>query len=242
MTSPIVVGGLESSGKTALICSLLKMADRKGNSCAGFKPFDKGLLKRNAIDQPRDGEKFCRLMKNEPMETLVSPYCANEDYPLEMSFRRDGIGISWKIVKERIAILDETYDKTYIELPSSLLSPVTEESMIIDWLKELQAPVIWMIHPLQDQFFQNLYEIKLLKDFGLDYTLIFNNASQIMDQDLLFYTWEKIESFAGQEAAGMIPFVPALNDSFDQTADKLKEFLPEFIDSVLPNQQQSTSF
>ncbi|MCG8335745.1 MAG: dethiobiotin synthase [Proteobacteria bacterium] len=242
MTLPIVVGGLESSGKTSLICSLLKMAEANGNSCAGFKPFDKGLLKRNAADQQGDGEKFCGLMKNEPMETLVSPYCAHEDYPLEMSFRRDGIGISWNIIKERIAILDETYDKTYIELPSSLLSPVTEESMIIDWLKELQAPIIWMIHPLQDQFYRNLYETKLLKDSGLDYTLVFNNASQITDQDLLFYTWEKIESFAGQEAAGMIPFVPALNESFDHMVEKLKEFLPDVVDSVLPHQQQSTSF
>ncbi len=242
MKSPYIVGGLAGSGKTALVCSLLKLAGANGNSCAGFKPFDKGSLQRNAKEQLGDGQKFCRLMKNEPMETLVSPYCAHEDYPLEMSFRRDGIGISWSIVKERIAILEETYEQTYVELPTSLLSPVTEESMIIDWLKELRAPVIWIIHPLQDQFYRNLYEIKLLKDSGLNYSIVFNNASNITDQDLLFYTWEKIEAFAGQEAAGMIPYVPALGDSLDLMVNKLREFLPEFVDLMLPNQHQTTSF
>jgi dethiobiotin synthetase len=233
MKSPIVIGGLKKAGKTSLICSLLQMAGEKGMSFAGFKPFDKGVLKRNALDEPGDGEKFCLLMKGEPMETLVSPYVANEDYPLEMSFRRDGIGISWNIIKQRIGLLQEAYEKTLIELPSSLLTPVTEETMIIDWLKELDSEIIWIIHPLQDQFYRNLFELKLLKDSGIKVTIVFNNASQIIDQDLLFYSWEKIENYAGQEAAGMIPFVPTLDVTFDRLVDKVKEFLPDFVDSML---------
>ncbi len=236
MKSPIVIGGLKKSGKTSLICSFLQMAEEKGMSCAGFKPFDKGLLKRNALEEFADGEKFCRLMKGEPMETLVSPYCAHEDYPLEMSFRRDGIGISWNIIKQRMEILEEAYDQTFIELPSSLLTPVTEETMIIDWLKELKSEIIWIIHPQQNQFYRNLLELKLLKDSGLSVTLVFNNASQIIDQDLLFYSWEKIEKYTGQEAVGMIPFVPTLDVTYDRLVDKVKEFLPDFVEAVFPGE------
>ena len=112
-----VIAGLEKSGKTAFICALIKLAAKRHIQAAAFKPFDKGLLKRNAIEMLGDGERYCRYMSGDPMETLVSPYCANEDYPMEMSFRRDGIRISWDLLKQRLKILDDLYDVTLIELP-----------------------------------------------------------------------------------------------------------------------------
>jgi dethiobiotin synthetase len=209
------------------------MMRNKGNSGAAFKPFDKGLLKRNAIEMTGDGEKFCQLMKGEPMETLVSPYCANEDYPVEMSFRRDGIRIKWSVIQQRIKILTDTYDRTFIETPPSLLMPLTEEMMVIDWLKELQAEIIWIFHPLQQQFIQNLFEIRLLKEYGLNYTVVFNNASQTFDQDLQFYIWEKTEWFADREAAGMIPFIPAFADNYEKLGRKLAENMPVLLETLL---------
>ena len=232
MKPPIAIGGLEKSGKTAFICALLKLAEKKGIQAAAFKPFDKGLLKRNAIEMLSDGEKFCLHMKGEPMATLVSPYCANEDYPMEMSFRRDGIRINWNVLNERLAILDDLYQRTFIELPASLLTPLTENKTAFDWIKETGARIIWLFHPLHSQFIQNLFEIKLMNESRADYTIVFNNASLIMDQDLLFYTWEKTENFSNQEAAGMIPFIPALNEQYQKMGEKIEESLSGLLEEI----------
>lgn len=233
MKSPIVIAGLEKSGKTAFICSLLHLMAKQGKSGAAFKPFDKGLLKRNASELPSDSERFCRLMKGEPMGTLVTPYCANEDYPVEMSFRRDGIRIKWSVIQQRIKLLDDLYDRVFVETPPSLLMPLTEEMMVIDWLKELQPEILWIFHPQQQYFIQNLYEIRLLKESGLSFSIVFNNATQTFDQDLLFYIWEKTEHIADREAAGMIPFLPAFADNYEKLGSKLEENLPHLVESLL---------
>ena len=178
--------GVEKSGKTAFICALLQLAEKKGLKGAGFKPFDKGLLKRNARDELHDGERICRYMVGEPSETLVAPYYANEDYPIEMSFRRDGIRLNWTVIEQRIAVLEELYDKTFVETPSSLLAPLTESMMVCDWMKTLKAELIWLIDPVQAHFLPNLSEINLAKEHGIPFTVVFNNRSRIQDQDLLF--------------------------------------------------------
>lgn len=233
MKSPIVVGGLKGSGKTAFICALLKLIQEKGGDSAAIKPFDKGLIKRYSQEIPSDGERFCQYMKGEPMETLVSPYCANEDYPLEMSLRRDGIRIDWKLIQERLAILDDLYKKTLLELPSSVLAPITESKSVIDWLCELNAEVIWLIDPIQDQFYRNLFEIKLIKDSQLELNLVFNNVSGSRDQDFLFYCWEKIEAFASQQALGMIPYVGSSDDPVDRMAEKMQDAISPLVDQII---------
>ncbi len=77
MKSPIVVAGLENTGKTTFINAILQQAKKKGQSGSALKPFELGLLKRNANEAFSDGELFCKNMQGEPMETLVSPSGGN---------------------------------------------------------------------------------------------------------------------------------------------------------------------
>jgi dethiobiotin synthetase len=233
MKSPVIIAGLEHSGKTSFICSILQIAQKRQIKGAAFKPFDSGLIKRNANELLSDGELFCQNMTGEPMETLVSPYCANEDYPLEMSLRRDGIRINWPLIKERLKLLEDLYDFTCIEVPGSLLTSVTENKMVIDWIKELDAEIIWMLHPTQNHFHQNLAELKLMMDHNLDFTIVFNNASKLANQDLVFYIWEKIEKMTNQEAAGMIPFIVEPEDPFTAMAGRIEEDLAGLLDSFI---------
>lgn len=231
--TPIAVAGLRNAGKTTIICALLKLLGEKGKKGAALKPFDTGIIRRNALEQLSDGEIFCQNMEGQPMETLVSPYIAHEDYPIEMSFRRDGIRVNWGTIKERIRILEELYDQVLIETPDSLFAPITEEKMTHDWLVELNARILWILHPKETSFLHNFAELKQLQSTGLNFSVILNNASQITNQDFLFYAWEKTESFLGRQAEGMVPFVSDKENLFEKLAPKVRENLSGLIQEIL---------
>ena len=228
-----MIAGLENSGKTALICSLIQLGYRSKLNFAALKPFDKGLLHRNATEQLSDGALFCSNMTGEPMEILVSPYVAHENFPIEMSFRRDGIKINWGFVNERLSILGNLYNMTFLESPGGLCSPITEEKSVSEWMKEAGYRVIMLLNGDGRQFEQNLAEIALLKRLELDTEIVINNTSPIEDQDLLFFMWEKYEQLAEQEIAGMIPYVRDLDNDFTRLTDKLESALPSLVDSLV---------
>ena len=172
-------------------------------------------------------------MTGEPVETLVSPYIAHETYPIEMAFRRDGINVNWGFISERLKVLNTTYEFTLIESPSDLFSPITEEKMTFQWIQERFERVIWIIHPVPEQFEHNLAEIHLLKTLDTDISLVMNNASDIRDQDLLFYIWEKIETFASQEIEGMVPFIKEEERREVEMAKKILSYLPNLVKSLI---------
>ncbi len=233
MKSPVLIGGFEKTGKTSFIRALLRIAAQKKLNYAAFKPFDTGILKLNAEEMQSDAELICLDMKGNPMETLVTPYFANEAYPIELSFRRDGIKIKETYIQERLKILDDLYDYTLVELPPSLFMPVTDKVMVCDWIKELGSPLVWLIHPLDEQFTHNLAEIHFLKSLGIDFHLVLNNVSGIRDQDLLFYIWEKIEAFADQEFAGMIPYIKEIDSSLENFEKGVAENIPKLLDELI---------
>lgn len=237
MKSPLIITGLQQSGKTTFINAILRHAQKKGKNGAALKPFDVGALKRNANEALGDGELFCQNMQGEPMENLVSPYCAHEEYPVEMSFRRDGIKINWGMIKERLSLLDQLYDFVLIETPGSLYTPVTEEKFLFDWIKEPNQHVIFLVQPEQSSFPQNLAEIKLLMDLQVPFSIVFNNSSPMDNQDLAFYIWEKIEAFSKQEAEGMVPFIKGLENNLDILGEKIEESIPEVFTGIVASGQ-----
>lgn len=230
---PIFFGGLPGAGKTTLICTLIQIALNDEKRFAGFKPFDTGLIQHNANETQMDGELICANMTGDPMGALVSPYIAHENYPHEMAFRRDGIRVDWNFIQKRIEILNDNYHQTLIELPPSLFTPITEQKMVIDWLAESKNSIIWVINPVREEFSQNLTEIQHLKSSGIPFDLVINNASKIMDQDLLYYIWEKVEEFAEIELFGMIPFIKNLDFNYKKPIPMIEKFTPDLIKKFL---------
>lgn len=233
MKSPLVIAGLEGSGKTTFITAMLQQLKKKAKNGSAFKPFELALLKRNAAERFSDGELFCQNMLGEPMETLVSPYCAHEDYPLEMSYRRDGIRVNWGVISDRLSILGKLYNIVFVETPDSLFTPITENKMVYEWLAEFNQHVIWLIHPIQSQFQQNLAEIKLMMDLKIPFTILFNNSTQILNQDLLFYIWEKMEIFSNQQAEGMLPHIIKPENRLSNLGSKIEENVPNLFGTIM---------
>lgn len=229
---PVVIAGLNNAGKTTFICTLIQLGYRSNLNLAALKPFDNSLLYRNAEELPSDGALFCQQMTGDPMETLVSPYIAHEQYPIEMAFRRDGIGINMGFLNERLGILGDLYDLTLLELPGGICTPIKEEKTVSNWLTELKYRVIMVLNSAGDQFEQNLAQITLLKGLNLEMELVINNTAPIEDQDLLFYMWEKYEQLAELEIAGMIPYIRDLEQDYTQMTDKLASALPNLIGSL----------
>ena len=233
MNTPVMIAGLEKSGKTTFICAVARLAKQKNMDIAGFKPFDIGLLDINAKEARSDGELICQNMEGNPSQTLVSPYMAHEIYPFEMAFRRDGIRIDWGIVAEHLQVLSQRYDQTLIELPPGLFMPLNEKKMVFDWVKETGNSLIWLLQPQVDQFHRNLAEINHLKNLGIRFHLVINNTVQIFDQDLLFYVWDKIEKFTDQEVVGMIPYVKGLTEDFEKIGHEIDRNISGLIKTVL---------
>ncbi len=229
---PIFIGGLERSGKTAFLSALIDVAKSCDQDIAAFKPFDTGLIKRNADDVMGDGERYCQKMIGEPSEGLISPYIAHENYPIEMAFRRDGININEIFLQDRIKILYDHYQDVFIELPPGMLAPINEKKMVYEWMLSISNRIIWVINPILGQLEHNLAEINLLKSLNCKFHLVLNNATKITDQDLLFYHWEKIESFAQQQIEGMIPFVDDLSLNNEIMKQKSIENIPSLRENL----------
>ncbi|MDH5561694.1 MAG: hypothetical protein OEY59_12665 [Deltaproteobacteria bacterium] len=231
-SKPIFVGGLYQSGKTTLIRSLIHLGKKFHDNCAGFKAFDQGRLIKNATEEKTDGEFFCEMMIGEPMETLVSPYIAHEDYPIEMAFRRDGIRIDWGFIKERLRILDENYDKTFIELPPGLYTPLNDKKLTYEWMSDISKEVIWIIQPQKDRFEHNMGEIKLLLSQDFNIHIIMNHYPKTLDQSLMLYIWETVEKFANQQIEGMIPFTDLDKKGIPAMAEKIELNVPGLINRL----------
>gem|GEM_PF-2190785 len=231
---PLFVGGLSGAGKTTFCCAMLRLAQEYGLKAGGFKPFDVGLLERNAKEQFHDGQLFCQNMPDDPNENLVSPYLAHERYPIEMAFRRDGIRIDWKLVQQRLQIFNQTYDRTFLELPGGLHEPLAKDIILIDWMKQVGRQAVWIIQPKLSLFEHNLMELKLLKEEGFKLHIVINNLAKTIDPDLLFYMWQKIEDVLDQQLEGMIPFIPSWKSGKRLMIVAMEENLPNLIRSVFP--------
>lgn len=226
MQKPIIIAGLEAAGKTSVMCSIIELAKRRDIQLAGFLPFETKMIKKYATDSKLDGQIICEYMTGEPMVNLVAPYIAHEDYPVELAYRRDGIKADMGFLKERLSILSQHYSQTMVEMCESLYSPINEDYFAVDWMQLHSNDVLYVIKPGRLWVEWNLAEISILKQKGFNVVLMFNNTVTIKDQDLLFYTWEKIEKLTEQQIEGMIPFIPDMNGDLKKMADVLEEHVP----------------
>ncbi len=230
MSKPFLVWGLPGSGKTGLIQGLIWYFGEKGQAAGAFKPFDTGGLAKNAAEVEKDGELFCRLMRQEPNENWINPYLAHESYPVEMAFRRDGIRIDWKHLQQSMTLLRQHYQPLFIEMPGGILTPLEEGKSGLDWALELSFPVIYGLHPDQANLAWQLAELKLLKQTGLELHLWMSNLGPSLDGDYLFFLWEQIEALCERQLEGLLPYQLELHP--EGLATSIKEHLPGLLKKI----------
>ncbi|MCP4296824.1 MAG: AAA family ATPase [Proteobacteria bacterium] len=204
---PFLIGGLKNSGKTALGCAIIQIAAKAGKQWGAMKPFDIGLLERNALEQENDATYYCQVMAGSPTESLVSPYIAHENYPIELSYARDGIRIDWDFVNERIDILQHRYHQTIIELPPGLSCPLSDKLTALEWAMSVSNQIIWVMEPQSDRFEHNLIELEALFVKKANVIIVLNNRNKVTDMDLIFFLWEKVEKLFSHDVEGMIPYI-----------------------------------
>ncbi|OGG94909.1 MAG: hypothetical protein A2527_10045 [Candidatus Lambdaproteobacteria bacterium RIFOXYD2_FULL_50_16] len=218
-----MLAGLSGSGKTHLTLALMEWFKLKGKEVAAFKPFAVNALGHNANEQASDAELYAAQMTGEPANTLINPYVAQENYPIELAFRRDGIKVRPKLLAERQTLLLDHYAKLMVELPGGLAESVDEKTKVIDWAIAQVTPLFYLIRPSKERFNETLLEMDLLRRSQVEFYFAFNNANHLKDGDWLFYQWEKLEAVADCQAEGMLPFEPDPK----VLALKLEEYLPK---------------
>ena len=230
MNKTFIIAGPQGSGKTTLITGLIQLAATKGEKAGAFKPFDQNQLYLNANELDSDSEIFCKIMSGEPSTSFVTPYVANEDYPIELAFRRDGIRVDWNFVKERKNLLAEHYTPLFIEAPAGIAEPINEDKTLIQWMTEVGCKVIYGLSPKKEDFALQMAEISLLQQYKIDFHLWINNTMPPRDGDYLFYLWEKTEKYAGRHIEGMLPF--SLEIEAEDLPQSLITHLPGLIKAI----------
>jgi len=229
----IVIAGCLASGKTSILCALIQIVARKYNQqIAGFKPFDNGLIRNYAKEEFFDGELIQKAMTTPPHITMISPYVANENYPIEMAFKRDGIQVDWEFVQNCLNVLHSTYDGVLIEAPPGLYTPITEGKNFFHWLPKISRKVIWIVCPGKTAFELNFSYLEHLRYHHFQVQIIINNANKFKDQELLFYFWKKLEEYSSFPVVGMIPYFKELQDDRDGFACKVEDNLKEMIEKL----------
>lgn len=225
---PLFITGDVHSGKTLLIKGLLSGLTQSKQNPAAFKPFDTGLIRQNALEQELDCEAFAQLMSGEPSSNWITPFLANEPYPVEMALRRDGLKIDWRLVHSRQKSLSDHYSHLIIETPPGLATPLDEEHQVLDWLVKEKAEVLYLVEPQSGGLNAALLEVEQLERSGLQYHLLFNNRSRLLDGDLMFYQWEKLEAASNRQAIGMLPTLKATDPK--SSAAAIREHAPKLFE------------
>lgn len=224
----LYVAGLPKVGKSLLIQGLIHLLHSQGHNPGGSKPFDVGLIQKNAQDLTLDAQSFAESMQGEPSTNWITPYFGNENYPIEMALRRDGIQVNWKILQQRQHSLATHYNPILVETPGGLCAPITEQIQVIDWLITEQAHLIYLICPKAKRLNETLLEIRLLQESKLEYSLVFNHPGPIKDGDFLFFQWEKVEAAANKQALGMLPNITEPDPH--KVAQAITDHLPKIQD------------
>ena len=205
MTKLYIASGQRKDGKTFITTGLAATMQGLGYGTSVYKPIQTDCIEANGFIQSPDltfvktidpyiNTYFTYLFKSNA-EPLIAAENENEYIDLEL------------INQEYSRILNSS-DCTLIDGEGGLLSPIAPNTQIIDIIKKLQIPTIFVITPREDAINDVLLSINQAQEKGIEVRgVIINNIKEDCSKEMLTSITRIIEEYTNIKILGLIPYL-----------------------------------
>jgi len=129
-------------GKTLVAAGLIKLARLKGMRSLGVKPVETGCRLMNGMFYPEDGTFLKKASDHDLSLDECTPFRFSTPASPARAAAMEGRILKVSDLVEHISVISEDADLTVIEGAGGLMVPIEDELMMIDLIKDLQAPAI----------------------------------------------------------------------------------------------------
>ncbi len=200
MSKLLYLGGAKGVGKTFTILGLLELAHK---SFVAFKAIQTGAVLMNAKDQQTESELYA--VSSPFHQTCLNPYQFNEALSPVFAGLRDGICPKLQVITTQLQHLQSQFKTVLIESSAALCSPLTQDITELEWLKTLEARIIWVCGIGEHWLNGALMELHILEKEGLMPSLIIlTNPNKTHDANLIHYCWQTLQERIDSPILGVI--------------------------------------
>ena len=226
----IVVAGLAGCGKTFTILKFLAAANLvfPHQAVGAAKPFDTGLMTKNAREQTSDGEIFSAILAQQPNSTFLTPYLTYSSYPFEFSLAEEGNRLNYAFLEARLLKLTKFFKPIFLESPGGLATPLSPQTSFLDWsaAKLRAALLVFDLDP--KSFSSTLLEAEKLKLAFPHAAVVLNARGDNPPPTWLDYVQNKLEQEMGLAVLGFIPH-QSLTTEFNEAPPAWLQAFSDFI-------------
>lgn len=218
-------------GKTYVTAALISTMKEKGLNVSPMKPVETGCRRRGGKLFPSDTLKLIHSSGSKETIDRINPYRFRHPLAPSVAAEIEGIVIKKKKIISAYKYLHNKYDITIIEGAGGVMVPVYKRYLIIDLMKDLNAPVLIVSRPGLGTINHTLLTIDALRAREIDIIGVVINYSLNKRKGLSERTNpEVLEKIGGVPVLGVVPYSVNAHTyrsrkAFDQIREKILSVL-----------------
>ena len=165
----------------------------------------------------QDIRRHMKLMEKEEADysdylPLMSPYTFKFASSPHLAGRLEGAAINIDTIKRSLAGLFKHFDTVIIEGTGGLMVPLSEDRLLVDFIKELRLPVLLVAGNKLGAINHALLSIEALRARNIKIIgTIFNNTANDVDKIILKDNPRMVGALTGTEVFGTLPYARNMN-------------------------------
>ncbi|HDX9656397.1 TPA: ATP-dependent dethiobiotin synthetase BioD [Bacillus toyonensis] len=208
-------------GKTVVAGALAGVYRELGYNVGVYKPLQSGHV---ASNPEGDAARLKALSGVPTKEDEICPYSIEEPLAPRLAMKRAGRVVKLKDIMRHYEELLKEFNSVFVEGAGGLAVPYTEDSLVIDFAKQLQLPLIIVAHPTLGTVNHTVLTISYAQAHGLTVAGVILSSCKECDKERVQENKEMIEELSGVPVLGLLPFLEG-----EFTREKLLESAKEHI-------------
>ena len=208
-------------GKTLCSCGMAEALIESGLSIGVYKPVLSGIKDKNVRYLPDDALMLKTASRSDDDIELINPYCFITPVTPAQAACIENISIDKRVLLDNYNIIKERYDLTIVEGAGGIMSPVTNDYLVIDMIKDMRCDAIVITDTALGRINHTLMTLNTLRSYQINPVGIIVNRypeyPSMANESLLKY----IRIFDDCEILGI---VPEIGDSSRFYNDFIKAF------------------
>ncbi|MDU2063572.1 MAG: dethiobiotin synthase [Sporomusaceae bacterium] len=218
-------------GKTVITGAIAAALQARGLDVGVVKPVASGGVRNAGGRLLSEDASF--LMKaaglGEAERELVNPLCLEPALTPAVAAKVSGITVDVNVLLQAVAIMQQRHEFVLVEGVGGITSPLWEDYLLIDFMRELQLPTLLVTWPNLGAINHVLLTAEYGRQRGVDWQgLIYNGWNKEKTGVLESTNADYIERLAAIPTLGKFPFSPSIDVSTEKT-DSLAALAEQYL-------------
>jgi dethiobiotin synthetase len=208
-------------GKTLCSCGMAEALIEAGLDVGVYKPVLSGAKEQNGRYMPEDALMLKSASGSDDDMELINPYCFLTPVTPAHAACIENVTIDKNVLMDNYNVIKERHDLTIVEGAGGVMSPVTNDYLVLDMIKDMDCGAIVVTDTALGRINHTLMTLKALTSHQIDLIGIIVNRypkrPSMANKSLLKY----IRIFNDCEILGI---VPEIEDGINFYNDFIAEF------------------